>query len=297
MKFVPNAVSTKVARAILVGQKHSPTILFAGGVVGVVATTVTACKATLKVEDVLKEHEVKKSQAKAVFESVEHQKYTEKDYKQDMLVLHVQTVVKLTKLYAPSILLGAASIAMLTGSHNILNKRNAALTAAYTTVEKSFREYRERVVDEYGEDKDRELYFGVKSETELTEDKNGPKKKQVKKAGGPSMYAQWFDSQNENYSPQAEYNVLFLRGQQNYANQRLQAKGHLFLNEVLDDLGIKRVPEGQIVGWVLDADGDGYVDFGVFTDDGLNKFKDFILGVDGALLLDFNVDGPIWEKI
>lgn len=300
---IPNAVTFRVARTILVGQKHSPTILFVGGVAGVVATTVSACRATLKVEDTLVDTQKMILTAKEVV-AKGHENYTEQDYKRDLAILYIRGVGKLARLYTPSIVLGVVSIAALTGSHKILTTRNSQLAAAFAVVEKGFAQYRGRVVDELGEDKDREFRYGSETRTVAVEDTNGPKKKKVKTFGDGSAsgYARLFQEyaggrRNYNWSPLPEYNMMFLRGIQSHANQRLQAKGHVFLNEIYEELGFDPVPEGQVVGWLKDQ-GDNYIDFGIFDDlNSMNRFHDFVVGREGALLLDFNVDGEIFRKI
>jgi hypothetical protein len=296
MKFqLPTAVTRTVSRTILKTRANSPTILFVGGVAGVVTSTVLACKATLKVDEVLDEHRKTAMNIK----TVEHEHYGEIDRKHDLTLLYVQSAVKFTKLYGPAVILGSVSIGMLTKSHNILSKRNAALTAAYTALEKGFKDYRKRVVDEFGEDKDREFRFGKKTETILQEDTNG--KKKVNKTrfgdGGGSIYSKIFDEYNQNWDPHPEYNVLFLRGVQSQCNDRLQARGHLFLNDVYRDLGMEDTTEGAVVGWLADGDGDGFVDFGIFEDKSMTRMHDFLIGREGGIMLDFNVDGTIFDKI
>lgn len=298
---VPNAVSRRFARQILVTQKHSPTILFAAGIVGVGATVVTACRATLKVEDVLMEIQ-KDLVDVSDLAARKPEKYTQKDEQRVKAYIYLRGSAKLAKLYGPSVVLGVTSIACLSGSHNILTKRNAGLTAAYAATEKAFQEYRDRVTAELGEDKDREFRYGSETHEVLVEDKNGPKKKTVKKASGTSQYARLFDSSNQNWEPTAEYNLLFLRARQNYANDQLRAKGHLFLNDVYDLLGMERTSAGAVTGWLYDPrdkdyKGDGYVSFGVFKDENSDRVHDFLVGLEDAILLDFNVDGSIWDKI
>lgn len=296
-RMVPNAVSRKVGRSMLVASKNSPTLLFAGGVIGVVTTTVLACKATLRLEEVLEETQHNLKDAARIRDSHAHN-YDEEDYKRDAAFLYIRTAVNVTKLYSPAIIVGTLSIAALAGSHNILSKRNAALTAAYAAVEKSYREYRDRVVTELGEDKDREFRYGTEEVTVTTEDKNGPKKvkKTVVAPGMPSQYARFFDQLSKSWSKIPEYNLTFLHCQQNYANDLLQSRGHVFLNEVYDMLGIERSKAGQVVGWFLDEDGENFVDFGMYNSEN-ERARDFVNGREGAILLDFNVDGPIYDKI
>ena len=293
------AVTSKVGRQVLVGQKHSPTILFGTGVVGVVATAVMASRATLKLDEVVDETQDKLNTAKDLYRSG-HQNYSTSDYKQDVVVLYSRTAVQVAKLYAPAIAVGALSIAALTGSHVILNRRNVALTAAYTTLEKGFNEYRKRVVEELGEDKERTLRYGLKTEEREIHDteKGTVETRKEVSITGYSPYAKLFDRDTSNsWSPQPEYNLLFLRCQQNYANDRLNSRGHIFLNEVYDALGVERTKAGAVVGWVKDGDGDNFVDFGVFTDRNMEQVFDFVTGREGGMWLDFNVDGVIYDKI
>lgn len=291
MKYIPSAISTKIARQVLLAQKNSPSIMFGAGVVGVVGSTVLACKATLKLESVLSEAQNNLSVAK----QLDHPDYSEDDRSRDIALIYVQSAVAVGKLYGPSIVLGAASIAALTHSHNVLTRRNAALTAAYTALDKGFAQYRQRVVDAYGEEKDREFRYG--SEKVTITDPETKRKKSVDRVvpGAPSIYARFFDEYSPNWSKEPEYNALFLKCQQNYANDLLHARGHVFLNEVYDMLGIDRSQAGAVVGWVLSDNGDNYIDFGIF--DGRGGTIDFVNGRERSILLDFNVDGLIWDLI
>jgi hypothetical protein len=297
MKFVSEAVATKIAQNAFLVQKNSPGILFGAGIVGVVGGTVLACRATLKVEGVLEEAKEKLDMTKEAV--VEHsEEYSEKDQKRDITLIYFQTSVKVLKLYAPAIIVGGISIAALTKSHNILNRRNVALMSAYSALEKGFEQYRARVVEKYGEDQDRDFRFGTR-EVEIV-DPDTKKKKKVTRVGTdePSVYARFFDSYSSSWNKEPEYNLFFLRSQQNYFNDLLRARGHVFLNEVYDQLGIPRSKAGQVVGWILSQGGetDNYINFGIF--DGRTEVaRDFVNGLEGAILLDFNVDGVIFDKI
>jgi hypothetical protein len=196
------------------------------------------------------------------------------------------------KLYAPAALLGTASIASLTGSHVVMTRRNTALAGTLAIVTQAFDDYRERVRKELGSDKELDIRF--KLEDVEIEDADG--QKQLIKLGDPSglsPYARFFDQFSEAWKKNAEYNRLYVQCQQNYANQRLEAIGHVFLNEVYDWLGIERSHAGSIVGWLYNGDGDGYIDFNMF--DVANR--DFVNGENRSILLDFNVDGVIFDKI
>lgn len=304
MKFkLPSGVTRAVSRTALKAQKNAPSLLFVGGTVGVVASGVLACRSTLRLEAVLDEASLQRSQAKSIREQ-NLPNYTEKDYKKDMTVLYVRQAMAVCKLYGPSIVVGAASIAMLAKSHNILTKRNAALSAAYTGLLATFEDYRQRVRDELGEDKDREFFHGKHGETPPARDKNG-KKKTVQKAGDGKLsdYQRLFDETNVNWSKNHDYNVVFLRGVQNHMNDQLAAKGHVFLNEVYDALGMEHTPAGAVTGWIYepkwedDHQGDGFIDFGIFEDNANTRIRDFCVGLEGGVMLEFNVDGTIWNRI
>ena len=290
---VKTAVTSKAGRQILKAQKHSPHLLFGAGVVGVVATAVLAARATLKMEEVLETTDAELRLSKKV-----HANETSRAYKQEVAFVRVDAAFKVAKLYAPAATVGALSVAALTGSHVILTKRNLAVTAAYAGLDKAFQEYRSRVIDQIGPEKERELRYETEIREIVRETEEGPQvEKVVRVSNGttPSAYARFFDEVSKNWSKEAEYNHLFLRCQQNYANDLLQSRGHVFLNEVYDMLGIERSRAGAVVGWIIGKDGDNFVDFGVFDGDN-PRARDFVNGREGSILLDFNVDGVIYDK-
>ena len=293
--MIKNAITSKVGRQILSTRKHSPVILFAAGTAGIIATVVVASRATLKLDEVLAVAE----KDLELVRTMEHPRYTEDDRKQDTIKIKIRTAGQIAKLYAPAAFLGMASIAALTGSHVILNRRNAGLMAAYAALDKGWREYRARVVGEYGEEKDREFRYGFEEREIVEETKTGPVTKRIKRVGieGASIYARYFDEGSPNWDKRSGYNLMFLRSIQAQMNNKLHAEGYVFLNEVYEALGIKRTSEGQQVGWVLDGgNSDNYIDFGCF-DGSKQEFRDFVNGWNSTILLDFNVDGVIYDKI
>lgn len=298
MNLIPVAVADRVARKTLTLQQSSPTILFAAGVVGVAASTVLACRATLKVDQVLEEAKERKMLMDSTLADPENG-YNEHDHKKDVTLHHFQTSVKLVELYAPAIIVGGLAIAALTTSNRMLTKRNAALTAAYTALDKGFKQYRARVVDRFGEDVDQEMRYG--SEKVQITDPDTHRKKVVTRVGpeaGGSIYARFWDPTNQNWHPDPDYAIAFLKNMQNYWNDRLLARGHVFLNEVYDSLGFEHTSAGAIVGWVVSRDGstDNYISFGIFEGKD-QKIRDFVNGYEGSVLLDFNVDGPIYNRL
>ena len=101
---------------------------------------------------------------------------------------------------------------------------------------------------------------------------------------------------NPHWESNNEYNLMFIKAQERYANDLLKAKKRVFLNEVYEMLGLPRTKAGQIVGWVYNPEnpkGDNYIDFGLYSDN--LSYSDYVNGFDQAILLDFNVDGNIWD--
>lgn len=301
-----NAASRGMHRIGFKIKKVSPEILVVAGVAGIVTSAVMACKATTKAGAIKDELREGMGQINEVANNPKVQNYTEEDKRKDTVIVYTQAAMKYIKLYGPSVLLGAASIACVVCSHNILKKRNVALAAAYASIDKGFKEYRGRVIERFGEELDRELRYNVKAKEfeETTTDTKGKEKiaKTTVEVADPntySEYARFFDDGCNGWTKDAEYNLMFLKNTQNTANDILKSRGHLFLNEVYDMLGIPRSKAGQVVGWIYDKDhpiGDNFVDFGIYNMN-IEKVRDFVNGYERTILLDFNVDGPIMDMI
>lgn len=295
----------KMSRAGLLLKKYSPEIMLGVGSFGMLAAMISVGVATTKVEPLFDE-------AKEDITDVRERKneLEEKEYKKELTKVYLKTTGQLIRVYLPSASIAMASYALIFGSYGILNRRNAGLMAAYAAVDRSFSKYRERVKEEYGEEKETEIRYGLKKEkvdVEYVDEKTGKTKKKKEDVIVAdtndilkySPYAKFFNESNPNWERSNGYNLLFLRNAQNYLNDKLRTQGHLFLNEAYDLLGFPRTQEGAIVGWVFDLDNparDNYVDIGLY-DLGLESNQDFINGYEKAVLLDFNVDGVIYDLI
>lgn len=310
---VINHLGATFNKVVFKVKKHSPEILIATGVIGMVATTVLACKATTKISSII---EKAKESIDTIHDCAGNenlpQEYTLEDGKKDLVIVYAQTGFKIAKIYAPAITVGIFSLTCILSSHNILKKRNVALSAAYAAIDNGFKTYRNRVIERFGENVDREIRCNIKAKEieETVIDKKGNEKKVPKTIycadpNGVSDYARYFDKyttdekgnsvMNTYWEDNGEYNLMFLKSIQRFANDKLKAKGHLFLNEVYEMLSFPPTKAGQIVGWVYDADnsrGDNYIDFGIYS--AADNFSDFVNHND-SILLDFNVDGNIWD--
>lgn len=292
-----NVVTSKAGRQLLKGQKHSPTILFGAGVIGFGATVVMASKASLKLSDILDENEDQARQAADLLASGD-ERYSASDYSKDSAKLKVRLVTDVARLYAPAATVGVLTICAFGGSHVILTRRNAGLMAAYAALDKGFKEYRERVTELVGPEKERELRFGSEQREIAVDTEKGTEVKTITSAAGLSPYARvWDKDTSTTWSPQPDYNLVTLRSHQNYMNNMLQMRGYVLLNDVYDALGLERTKAGCVVGWVKNGAGDGYIDFGIFTEENQVQFMDFMTGREGAIVLDFNVDGVVYDKL
>lgn len=289
-------IACKAARSVEhYARRNAPVILTTVGVVGMVGTTVLVARSTLKAKPAFEE-------AKVALHAIEarevDENYTRKDQTTEYGKVCIQIAEEGIKLYGPSIVLGAASIFCIVAAHGMMQKRQAALVAAYATLDQGFRAYRERVREELGDERELDFYRGVRSKTKQDMEEGEPCI--ITNYGDdpriPSPYARFFDETSSLWSKTPEYNLMTLMAQQKYANDRLRAHGFVFLNEVYESLGLPRSQSGQVVGWKLrdndDPRGDGFISFGLhdITDE-CNRA--FINGLEHTVLLDFNVDGPI----
>ena len=301
MKTLAEKATSAVGKKMLTVQAHSPVLLMGLGVVGMGTTLVLACRATLKMSEVLAKGEENLSKIDSgTHKDIDSNDETEK--KAGKFGIRLATAVEIAKLYAPAAVIGILSIGAMTGSHIILQKRNAGLAAAYAVVDKSFKEYRGRVIAEHGKQKDFEYLHGI-SEREIAEEtETGIDTKVIKgldaegmKKHGTSMYARIFDEYNSNWSDVPHQNQMFLSSQMTYANMKLRAKGRVYLNDVYDMLGFERTEEGQVVGWVDNSEnGDSYIDFGVWNGSVYDGME-WVTGNREGIMLDFNVDGVVLE--
>ena len=304
-------ISNKLTRAFgktkLKVKKYSPEILVVAGCIGVVGTVVSACKATTKLSAVLDEGKKNIDQLHDYVETHGYsEEYTEQDGKKDLAIMYTQTGLQLAKLYAPAVILGTLSITAILTSNNMLRKRNVALAAAYTAVNTSFKEYRGRVVERFGKELDRELRYNIKEkeveETVVNEDGTETTVKKTVQVADPNTIDDtakiWYEG-NPGWSKDPEFNLMYLKKQQAYANDLLKSRGYLFLNEVYEILGFPRTAAGQQIGWIYDEKnpiGDNFVDFGIYDIHDEQKVN-FVNGYERSIILEFNHDGNILEYI
>ena len=289
-------------------KKNSPEILLGAGIVGFVGTIVLACRATCRADEVLEFHRRKIKDINDAKEIADadpegEMSYDIELYRQDKAIRYLKTTGSLAKLYAPTIAVGTLSLACILTSRNIMQKRYLGVVAAYNGVSAAFEEYRKRVRDEYGEDLDKHFRYGTTYDELPVYDENGKKTKEKEKVEKTETEmvvpnddtCRFFDSSNPNWDKNPTFSMMWLRGQQNILNDVLHTRGHVFLNEVYDALGFPRTPQGAVLGWI-DGEGDNCIDFGLY-DPNKESVRRFVNGVDNVIMLEFNHDGVIWDKI
>ena len=315
-------ISNTLVKGIFTGKKfmisNKETILLISGITAGLGTVILASKGTLAAKDIIKEHKENVNDINKKTEALPDYKESE-ERRNDIVKNCVNTTAKIAKVYAPSIVMGATSVCCLVAQHKLLQNKVtnleetvASLSAAYIAIDTAFKKYRKRVVDKYGEEIDRELRFGEKTEViEVTETNEKGKtkthKEKIKTIGDLDIsdYAKFFDATSaefiyqdpQRYKPDWDANIRFLNIKQSFANAKLEKQGYLFLNDVYDELGIPRTKAGQVVGWIFDPENsniDSRVDFGIFEPRNHRTINGY---EEDCILLDFNVDGVIVDKI
>lgn len=315
---IPEKITRAAHKASFQVKKHSPEILMVAGVAGLVTSAVVACCATRKLDAVLDQAKFEidaihaaKEKGEVVIKATtpdtkdEVVPYTEEDHNRDLAFTYLKNAGRIAVLYGPAVALGTASVVCIFASNGIMRKRNLALAAAYTAVDTGFKDYRSRVVERFGEELDKELRYNIKAheveETVVHEDGTEQTvKKTVSMVDDPtynSIYSVYFAEGNPNWVPDAEANRKFLQMTARFANEKLRAEGYLYLNDLYEMLGFNKTKAGQVVGWVFnekDPIGDNFIDIGIF-DVYRAEARDFINHETATVLLDFNVDGNIWD--
>ncbi len=286
-------------------EKHAPDIMVGTGIVLVVGSAVYACKKTIEAKDIVEDAATKISDINFGEDIADGDSgFNKVVARKERMKVYRDTAIYLGKCYGPSIVGGIAGITLILGAHKMEKDRNAALGMAYANLLASYQSYRDRVKEEIGEDKEFYIYSGASKKDIEVAGEDGKIEKYDDATvfhddgSGHSMYARIFDEYNINWEKSASANLTFLKSIQNEANDKLQAEGVVFLNDVYYALGFPRTSEGQLVGWVKNGNGDNYIDFGIFDNAFSDiKVRDFINGWERCIWLDFNVDGVVYDLI
>lgn len=296
---IKSTLTRFVSRAGTTLAKNYPTIALTAGVVGFAGTVGLAIHATNNSQYIIGNHKSDLHHTRERFKK-QNDPYTPEQFKKDQIAIWTNTTKELSKKYAPTMALGVMSIAALISGQSVLANRLNTMTIAYEGTRTLLKAYRENVKKEVGEEKEFEIYTASAADGRERLIETGVIDPDC--AGydfeGTTF---WFDSSTSplNYQDSDMMNANFLRDVENAMNRRLQQRGHLFLNDVYEALGMEDTPLGTQIGWInLPGKVESYVDFGFD-----NKINETVKGRvketadKHAYLLDLNVDGVIWNMI
>lgn len=207
--------------------KHSPTILTALGITGFVSTVIMAVKATPKAIDIL-DHE-------------RNFRYDEYGTDYDTPISIPDTVELTWKVYVPTALMGATSIACIIGATSIHNRRNLALTSLYSIAESTLKDYQKKVVETIGDKKEEKIRAEIAGD-QLTNHPMDSKSIIVSGLGDTLC----FDQYTGRYF---KGDVEQIRKTVNDFNRQLLSDMRIPLNDLYSELGLAPVESGQDVGW------------------------------------------------
>lgn len=296
---ITTAFYTGVARI----SKHAPTILSVTASAGVIATGYLAWKAGTRFEDVEGRDWERRKECLRNADTIPDEDVPKIERKNRILFI-LDTV----RTVAPAAIVGAATITMIYFSNSISKKRLAAMGAAYATLQTAFDGYKRTMVEALGKESVEKILkpklpnVGKSAEEILSLDNKSDAANVsdavVNSLKALSLYARIISEESSTcWDPNEDYTSQNIAAVQLWANRRLERKGHLFLNEVFDQLGLSRTREGAVVGWLKNGEGDNYVSFGDFDASIYRVPSDDYTRVDSNFIVDFNVDGVIWDRI
>lgn len=296
---ITTAFYTGVARI----SKHAPTILSITASAGVIATGYLAWKAGTRFEDVEGRDWDRRKECLRNADTIPDEDVPKIERKNRILFI-LDTV----RTVAPAAIVGAATITMIYFSNSISKKRLAAMGAAYATLQTAFDGYKRTMVEALGKESVDKILepklpnVGKTAEEILSSDNKSDAANVadavVNSIKALSPYARIIAEESSTcWDPNEDYTSQNIAAVQLWANRRLERKGHLFLNEVFDQLGLSRTREGAVVGWLKNGEGDNYVSFGDFDASIYRVPSDDYTRIDSNFIVDFNVDGLIWDRI
>lgn len=296
---------------------RSPELLIGAGVAGLVVAAVVAVRrgvrwhTAAKAEIVHDLEMIKKAEGSP--------QYTREDRVRDYAQAIGKGVWSFTQIYGPSVAVGVASVVSILAGTGILKGRLAAMTSAAATAQAALERYRSRVREKLGEDADYEFAYEVSAKKAKIKHEDGTKESLVTYHLVPSSgewmaaspYSRLWDENAMEWCANRDIQFLTLRSLENHFNQELNARGVVFLNDVYKALGLPMSKDAALVGWIKDYEkpkmaklaselgrvpGDGVISFGVFENESPSA-RAYLAGDDNRVVLDFNVDGVIYDLI
>lgn len=284
-------VTQLIGKVKLGAKRNAPEILLGGAFLTGTASIILASRATLKAKDIKNTLEGNKM---ALEFNLNAGSITENEAKASIRKIYMKYALDLTKEYAIPAGLYAATVAMVFSSYKIQKNRQVALATALAACTTAYNTLLDKLKNGAAIGLTaKEVLEGVEGR-EVVDPETGEvtiEKVQGEPVNG--LYQVRFDRYATAWEKDKFQNETTLRSEENWANDRLRLQGYVFLNDIYDRLGIPRTKVGQIVGWTLNGDGDGFIDFGIKD---CAEYED-IRYDSNAFDLNFNVDGNILDKI
>lgn len=206
-------------------DKHSPVILTSIGITGMISTTIMAVRATPKAMILIEE---------------------KKDEVDDDNLTRREIVKTCWKCYAPAAITGGISIACLISANNVNNKRNAVLATAYKLSETTLTEYKNKVIDVIGAEKEQTIRDDI-AKDRIT--KNPARSNEVIVMGKGSTLC--YDNISGRYF---KSDMDKIRKAENEINRKLMSDLYVSLNDFYDLIGLPFTQIGFELGWSFDGD-------------------------------------------
>ena len=296
---------------------RSPELLIGAGVVGLVGAAVVAARRGVRWHNAAKAEII--HGLETIKKAEGSPQYTREDKVQDYAQVIGKGVWSFTQIYGPSVAVGVASVVSILAGTGVLKGRLAAMTSAAATAQAALERYRSRVREKLGEDADYEFAYEVSAKKAKIKHEDGTKESLVTYHLVPSSgewmaaspYSRLWDENAMEWCANRDIQFLTLRSLENHFNQELNARGVVFLNDVYKALGLPMSKDAALVGWVKDYEkpkmaklaaelgrvpGDGVISFGVFENESPSA-RAYLAGDDNRVVLDFNVDGVIYDLI
>ena len=256
-------------KALTFGKKHlSEELAIAGGIF-VVGGMIFSYKAARKKDEVLEKinddilalHELKNESDTNELTEEDEYYISDREYKKTLTILYMKKAGKVCLLFAPAVGCGVAGIACFLGAEHVLKVKNAALTSAFGALSTRFDEYRENVRDEIGEDREFDIYHGIKHEKEtvVSEKEDGTKKHEKvdsKVIRKDTLSTKIFKFGNKGFVADMDLNEFQIRAYMQWAKQKCGVKGHIQLSEINETFGWDDTADDIVFGYTNPDDID-----------------------------------------
>lgn len=266
-------------------DNHGPEAKLIAGIAGLWGAAIGVGIATHKLEE---KNKAKNEKLEKIYQAKDDGIIDEKEESKEIRKAYVKYGLDICKYYAAPLTSAVTGTLLILSSHNDMKKRYLALGAAYTTLDQSFRQYRDRVKEKLGEEEEKRLHYGIETKEITNEDGS---KETIEYINPDILYGPFtyiFDESSEVYSKEYMANKTRLMALEAWATNKLVADGYLYLNTVLSELDIP-IDTRTSAGWVYDKHdpGKNIVDFGLFRLNSSAKMA-FINGTERSIILEFN---------